>query len=121
LSNGSRGVKLSCPECNEGLDGKLSFRGADKSAPDRYCCLKCNNEWFPDELKQEKYNTAVFKGDDGEWHFVAMTKARKENLKANSNMWKKANNPNQSRNTRGRFAGGMNERDISMLRRLKRK
>ena len=106
-------VAITCPECKEKSAGKLKYYAESNQSHEHYYCPLCKEHWDPSELLKEEYKTAVFKGDDGEWKFLKMTKARKRELKANSNMWK--------RDRKGRFAGGMNKNDVNMLRRLKRK
>jgi len=115
------GIKLSCPECGEGLDGKLSKNSSTNIAPEGYRCGKCENEWFPDELKQEEYKTAVFKGADGEYHFVAMTDKLKADYRERG-VWDPDKHPNRYRrkNTKGKYAGGMNKNDVNMLKRLRK-
>ena len=69
------------------------------------------------EVLTEEFKTARFRGRDGEWKFVQHSEARIADLKANSMMWK---NNKRSRDTNGRYAGGMNKKDINMLKRLRK-
>ena len=108
-----------CPECKEKSAGKLKYVAESNSSHAYYYCPLCKEHWDPTEVLEEEYKTAVFRGYDGEYKFVKMTKAKKEDLKANSNMWKES--LKRKRDDRGKFAGGMNKKDINMLKRLRRK
>ena len=112
-------VAIFCPECKEESAGKMKYRAEDNNSHENYYCPLCKEHWDLSEIIQEEYKTAVFKGDDGEWKFIKMTEAKKDSLRAKSEMWNKSS-MKRSRDRKGKFAGGMNKNDINMLRRLRK-
>ena len=119
LHKGQAGkVKVTCPECKEASTGKLKYNPERKSSYEHYFCPICRNHWDMTEVLAEEFKTARFRGQDGEWKFVQHSEARIADLKANTNMWK---NNKRSRDSKGKFAGGMNKKDVNMLKRLRKK
>jgi hypothetical protein len=111
-------VKVTCPDCKEKSAGKLKYNAENNRSIEHYFCKICRNHWDMTEVLVEEFKTARFRGQDGEWKFLQHTEARKDDLRANTNMWK---NNKRSRDSKGKFAGGMNKKDVNMLKRLRRK
>lgn len=121
VPKGKRGqVKVTCPECKEASSNKLKYNAEDNNHHAYYYCSLCKNQWDPSEVLTEEYRTARFRGSDGEWKYVQHTQANKERMKRDTNMW----NPSsmkRSRDMKGKYAGGMNRKDVNMLKRLRKK
>ena len=121
VRKGKRGkVKITCPECKEASTNKMKYYAEDDNHHPYYHCSLCRNQWDPSEVIEEEYKVARFMGRDGEWKFIQHTEANKERLKEDSNMWNKSS-MKRSRDAKGKYAGGMNKKDMNMLKRLRRK